>query len=645
MKKMGTFLFFIAFAGNALALSWNDLSDRAKQMVPKPPDIKVVMLNNGETIEGVLTADGPEQIILKVEKASIVSSRTIQKSDVRSMSDKDITSAYFEKIMEIKLSSDTALTEGEYQDAISVFDEFIRRCPNHPELAKVKKIKGEFESERESVQKGLKKVGSEWNTPVCATVMEFNLFSDQMKELEGHKEFRSNEKLKAFHANLIEKRREAARSLPGMMQSLIPRFVDEKRFDDAVNEVVAFLQFWIQQVVAAEGPAAAVIKQMDFEAIIRMQEMIMNGYRRAEQGAEIPRDVSKEEGMVYIPGGYFLMGQRGSNPTTNTFPVHIVYVSPFLISKYEVSNEEYRKFVSYIKKTGDSSHEHKSAPLMKKHDPEGWKHPHLSRDKQPVVGVDWYDAYAYANWKGMRLPTEAEWEKAARGIESTDYPWGNNEPKGMEANCASARSWIAREMDRQNPPVTPEPQGGCSCLREELPPPPPTTLPVETWDVDKPLPNQTLEAIANGFVIWEQKYTNHYGIMHMAGNAAEWVDDLYDPKFYGVSAIGDPLNDKQGTDHVYRGGSYLDASLKNMYIWQRYFPQPATARKTKGSEKAREYTLAGCDSKGVPMVGIRVVKDLGITRRPKEDEEPAVAPVSQSFEELMREIEPDQKKK
>jgi len=111
--------------------------------------------------------------------------------------------------------------------------------------------------------------------------------------------------------------------------------------------------------------------------------------------------------MVLIPAGSF---QMGSNEREDEKPVHTVYVDAFYMDKYEVTNSQYRKFMSA---TGHR-------------EPGYWDDSDYNQPNQLVVGVDWNAAVAYARWAGKRLPTEAEWEKAARGgLEGKKYPWGD----------------------------------------------------------------------------------------------------------------------------------------------------------------------------------------------------------------------------
>lgn len=167
-------------------------------------------------------------------------------------------------------------------------------------------------------------------------------------------------------------------------------------------------------------------------------------------------------------------------------PAHMVFLDSYLIDKYEVSNELYKDFVSA-----------KGHPA-----PAYWDDPRLNKPEQPVVGVNWEDAKAFCEFRGKRLPTEAEWEKAARGPNANLYPWGNDfDP--TKANFGRNRE---------------------------------ATMPVDSFP----------DAVS------------YYGIHNMAGNVFEWVADWYDPRFYDRL---EPMVNPTGPDKpVWLGGTgtYVD---------------------------------------------------------------------------------------
>ncbi len=119
--------------------------------------------------------------------------------------------------------------------------------------------------------------------------------------------------------------------------------------------------------------------------------------------------------MVLVPAGQFLYGESKEKR----------YLPAFYIDRYEVSQWQYAIFLEYIRRTGDHSRCHSDEPPDKDHTPKGWGWRTITAPDYPVVGLDYWDVYAYANWVGRRLPTEEEWEKAARGTDGRLYPWGN----------------------------------------------------------------------------------------------------------------------------------------------------------------------------------------------------------------------------
>jgi serine/threonine-protein kinase len=143
------------------------------------------------------------------------------------------------------------------------------------------------------------------------------------------------------------------------------------------------------------------------------------------------------EGMVYIPGGEFRLGRNEGDEYER--PAHLVTVKPFFIDRTEVTNEQYQKFID---ETGYPS-------------PPSWpgRHFPVGKEQFPVTDVTWEDAMAYAEWAGKRLPTEEEWEFAARGTDGRIYPWGNILQAGL-ANITDSK-----EQKRGFTPVGQYPQG------------------------------------------------------------------------------------------------------------------------------------------------------------------------------------------
>ena len=130
-------------------------------------------------------------------------------------------------------------------------------------------------------------------------------------------------------------------------------------------------------------------------------------------------------GMSVIPAGKFLFGSDNGAPHEQ--PRREIELATFACGLMEVSNEDYLEFLNHIQETGDHSPCHPDEPPQHSHVPDRWDDESIRAANMPVTGVNWFDAYAYAAWRGWRLPTEEEWEKAARGTEGASFPWGEEE--------------------------------------------------------------------------------------------------------------------------------------------------------------------------------------------------------------------------
>lgn len=189
---------------------------------------------------------------------------------------------------------------------------------------------------------------------------------------------------------------------------------------------------------------------------------------------------------VSLPGGTFLMG---SSAGADASPVHRVTVKPFQMSKTMVTNRQYKACMAAGACTEPKTYG-----------------PAFDGDDNPVVGVDWKQSQAYAAWAGARLPSEAEWEYAARGAgKSQDYPWGAEKPacdKTVLIGCA-----------RSTMPVCSRPAGNTK-----------------------------------------------QGLCDMSGNSWAWVQDWYHESYQGAPTDGSAWEKPAGTFRVFRGGSWNDKS-------------------------------------------------------------------------------------
>jgi eukaryotic-like serine/threonine-protein kinase len=214
--------------------------------------------------------------------------------------------------------------------------------------------------------------------------------------------------------------------------------------------------------------------------------------------------------LVYVPAGPFVMGFAGGYPDEG--PVHSVTLDAFWIDRTEVTNAEYELCVQGgacqppVKRNSNGIDNYFGNPQY---------------GDYPVVFVDWAAADAYCNWAGRRLPTEAEWEKAARGPDGNVYPWGNATPDQTLANFNNV-----------------------------------------IWDVVQ------VGSYPSG--------ASPYGALDMAGNAWEWTSGWYSTNYFSTSPEQNPPGPETGSQRVLRGGSWNfgDQGVRGSY---RLAKEPGTA--------------------------------------------------------------------
>jgi formylglycine-generating enzyme len=200
------------------------------------------------------------------------------------------------------------------------------------------------------------------------------------------------------------------------------------------------------------------------------------------------RTSALETELVRIPEGWFWMGSDSGQD--NERPVHRVWVDAFFLSAWQVRNSEYSQFILATE----------TAP------PPFWNDPNLNRPEQPVVGASWHEAVSYCDWlssssgRRFRLPTEAEWERAARGgVDNKLYPWGDAQP-----------------------PALPDYE--------------------KRW---KTGPEPVARYAPNGF-----------GLYDICENVHEWCGDWYQADYYAISPERNPSGSAQGNRRASRGGSW-----------------------------------------------------------------------------------------
>jgi formylglycine-generating enzyme required for sulfatase activity len=259
----------------------------------------------------------------------------------------------------------------------------------------------------------------------------------------------------------------------------------------------------------------------------------------------LPFTVSQDDRMVLIPAGEFLMGSpEGGGSFSDERPQRSVFLSSFQIDRYEVTNADYEQFVAT---TGHRPPANRNSAVTL------WdqERPLAGSERHPVVNVSWHDAAAYCQWAGKRLPTEAEWEKAARGTDGRIYPWGNRWDPTL-ANSASY--WAGRTVEFQDSHEWKAfwIQGEGARISKE-----------------RGLKGEVLTQPVGSF----PSGASPYGLLDMAGNASEWVQDWFEPYYYLKAPQADPKGPEGVLLKVVRGGSWLKPA-RSMRTADRDFGYP-----------------------------------------------------------------------
>jgi sulfatase modifying factor 1 len=248
--------------------------------------------------------------------------------------------------------------------------------------------------------------------------------------------------------------------------------------------------------------------------------------------------------MVYVPAGEFEMGNTGIQwiwggslrdgdldlqVFTDEQPGHTVYLDAFWIDQTEVTVAMFRTFVEATGYETTAEREGWGHPWtegpMEEEWPKvpgaDWQHPRgpesSAEDGHPVVQVSWEDAADYCEWAGGQLPTEAQWEKAARGTDGRMWPWGNTYDGTLGSFC-----------DAQ--------------------------CPIERWKQNSYDDGYAFTAPVGSFA----GGASPYGALDMVGNVWEWVADWYEEDYYADSPSRNPLGPESGTDRAMRGGAWID---------------------------------------------------------------------------------------
>ena len=280
-------------------------------------------------------------------------------------------------------------------------------------------------------------------------------------------------------------------------------------------------------------PSPCCVPSKEHAGILKQSRELVTLHARVNRGST--------EGMVLLPGGTFLMGTdtKEGFPADGEGPVRSVRVDSFYIDVYAVCNTSFERFVSdtqYVTEAerfgwsfvfegnlpdrGAGLQSVPGAEWWKRVEGATWRTPEgpgsniTNRENHPVVHVSWNDAMAYAKWAGKRLPTEAEWEYAARGgLVQKLYPWGDELTPGGKHLC-------------------------------------------NIWQGEFPVHNTAEDGYRSTAPV-DAFPPNGYGLYAMTGNTWEWCADWFDAQYHALATRDNPVGPPSGSARVIKGGSYL----------------------------------------------------------------------------------------
>jgi formylglycine-generating enzyme required for sulfatase activity len=313
------------------------------------------------------------------------------------------------------------------------------------------------------------------------------------------------------------------------IKTLDPKYHDRQniqaKFDEYGKRTIVQLlkKYWISLSIAAILLAVSLVTSVIFAAN-KIKEQVSNTAEPSSTAEPLLSRIEDEKGvpMVLVSAGTFMMGR--DDGATDEAPLHEVYLDAYYIDQYEVTNARYRECEQAGVCEPPQEVSSKAGPAS--------YYRGSYYDKYPVIYVDWIMAKKYCEWRSASLPTEAQWEKAARGTDKRLYPWGDTEVACHLVNYVGCPQAGTQEVTRYPSGQSP------------------------------------------------------YKVYNMAGNVWEWVGDWYLAAYYKSSPTNNPTGPSHGLSHVLKGGSFYDTA-DNLYVTKRWYRAPTIADYNIGFRCAR----------------------------------------------------------